>query len=127
MTAAFSAKLYRAVTSRARGRGDRVRLRASTIYADAWAAWRRDWPVLTAVAGMFVFLPQLALLLLVPDLPDVSTVTSADPNDPSDPGLWRPRCRRGSGNYGLLVYGRGRWQRCTASSRWSRSIWRRGA
>jgi hypothetical protein len=60
-----------------------VRLRATTIYADAWAAWRRDWSVLTAVAGMFVFLPQLALLLLMPDPPDVATVASADPADPT--------------------------------------------
>jgi hypothetical protein len=60
-----------------------VTLRASTILADAWAGWRRDWPVLTAVAGMFVFLPQLALLLLVPDLPAISSVTGTQPNDPS--------------------------------------------
>lgn len=60
-----------------------MRLRASTIYADVWAAWRLDWNVLTAVAGMFVFLPQLALLLLVPAWPDMSTVTSTDPNDPA--------------------------------------------
>ena len=58
-------------------------------------AWRRDWPVLTAVAGMFVFLPQLALLLLVPDLPDISTVTGTKPNDPSMPSLWGRRCRDG--------------------------------
>ena len=60
-----------------------MRLRATAIYADAWAAWRRDWSVLTAVAGMFIFLPQLALLLLVPNSPDMATVTSADPNDPA--------------------------------------------
>jgi len=60
-----------------------VTLRPATIYADAWAAWRRDWTVLTAVAGMFVFLPQLALLLLVPDVPDIATVTGTDPTDPT--------------------------------------------
>ena len=59
-----------------------MRLRATTIYADAWAAWRRDWNVLTAVAGVFVFLPQLALLLLVPAMPDTSALTSTDPADP---------------------------------------------
>lgn len=58
-------------------------LRPATIYADAWASWRRDWTVLSAVAGMFVFLPQLALLLLVPDFPDSSAVTSTDPADPA--------------------------------------------
>jgi hypothetical protein len=60
-----------------------VKLRATTIYADAWTAWRRDWNVLTAVAGMFVFLPQLALLLLVPAWPDTAALTGTDPNDPA--------------------------------------------
>ena len=60
-----------------------MRLRATTIYADVWAAWRRDWNVLTAVAGVFVFLPQLALLLLVPAMPDTTALTSTDPNDPA--------------------------------------------
>ncbi|QDZ06482.1 hypothetical protein FPZ24_02495 [Sphingomonas panacisoli] len=59
-----------------------MRLRATTIYADAWAAWRADWNMLTAVAGVFVFLPQLAVQLLVPALPDTSALTSTDPNDP---------------------------------------------
>ena len=76
-------------------------LRASTIYADAWAVWRRDWRVLTAVAGMFVFLPQLALLLLVPDLPDVSTVTGTDPNDPTM-RAYTVALQAWVGNYGLL-------------------------
>ena len=60
-----------------------MKLRATTIYTDAWTAWRRDWSVLTAVAGMFVFLPQLALLLLMPNPPDAAMVTSADPSDPT--------------------------------------------
>lgn len=60
-----------------------MKLRATTIYADAWATWRRDWNVLTALAGVFVFLPQLALLLLMPSPPDVGAVASADPNDPT--------------------------------------------
>lgn len=60
-----------------------MRLRASTIYGDAWAAWRRDWDVLTAIAGTFVFLPQLALLLLVPAGPDAAGLTTTDPNDPA--------------------------------------------
>lgn len=60
-----------------------MRVRAITIYADAWAAFRRDWNVLTAVAGVFLFLPQLAILLLIPAGPDASAVTSTDPNDPA--------------------------------------------
>ncbi|MBN8806714.1 MAG: hypothetical protein J0I47_00530 [Sphingomonas sp.] len=59
-----------------------MRLRASTVLADAWAAWRTDWTILTAIAGAFLFLPQLALLLLVPALPDLPPITSSDPNDP---------------------------------------------
>jgi hypothetical protein len=78
-----------------------VTLRASTIYADAWAGWRRDWAVLTAVAGVFVFLPQLALLLLVPDAPDSSTVTGTDPNDPSMQA-YMTALQGWVGHYGLL-------------------------
>lgn len=61
-----------------------MKLRATTIYADAWAAWRRDWNVLTAVAGMFVFLPQLAILLvIIPAFPDLSKIENADLADPA--------------------------------------------
>ncbi|THD34744.1 MAG: hypothetical protein E7773_13850 [Sphingomonas sp.] len=76
-------------------------LRPATIYADAWAGWRRDWPVLTAIAGMFVFLPQLALLLLVPDLPDMSTVTGTDPNDPTMQA-YMTALQAWVGHYGLI-------------------------
>jgi hypothetical protein len=60
-----------------------MRVRASTILRDAWAAWRADWAVLTSIAGTFLFLPQLAVLLLVPPFPDLSKVTSTDPDDPA--------------------------------------------
>lgn len=53
------------------------------VLAGAWAAWRADWPVLLSVSGAFLFLPQLAVLLLVPAFPDLSQVTSSDPNDPA--------------------------------------------
>lgn len=33
--------------------------------SDAWALWRRDWQVLWPIAGLFLFLPGLAMLLLV--------------------------------------------------------------
>jgi len=36
---------------------------------DAWRLWRRDWEVLTAVAGLFIFLPSLAIAMLLPDMP----------------------------------------------------------
>lgn len=76
-------------------------LRPSTIYADAWTIWKTDWRVLTAVAGMFVFLPQLTLLLLVPDVPDMSTVTGTDPNDPTM-RAYTVALQTWVGNYGLL-------------------------
>ncbi len=50
------------------------------ILADAWRLFRNDWNILTAVAGLFVFLPSLAANLLVPQMPDVpenATVGSA--------------------------------------------------
>lgn len=37
----------------------------STILSDAWALWRADWSTLTAMAGPFLFLPPLAIHLLL--------------------------------------------------------------
>jgi hypothetical protein len=39
------------------------------VFLDAWAMWRRDRGVLLAIAGFFLFMPQLAGLLFVPDRP----------------------------------------------------------
>jgi hypothetical protein len=36
---------------------------------DAWRLWRRDWEVLTGVAGFFIFLPTLAANLLAAKIP----------------------------------------------------------
>jgi hypothetical protein len=36
---------------------------------DAWQLWRSDWNVLTAVGGLFVFVPALAIAMLIPDMP----------------------------------------------------------
>jgi hypothetical protein len=36
---------------------------------DAWQLWRRDWELLTAVAGLFLFLPALAMAMFIPDMP----------------------------------------------------------
>lgn len=50
------------------------------ILADAWRLFRSDWNILTAVAGLFVFLPSLAANLLIPQMPEVpdnATVGSA--------------------------------------------------
>ncbi|MES2097404.1 MAG: hypothetical protein V4459_11665 [Pseudomonadota bacterium] len=60
-----------------------MKLSAATLITDAWRAWRADWNVLTAVAGVFVLLPTLAAAMLIPDLPDASELTSADPANPA--------------------------------------------
>lgn len=50
---------------------------------DAWALWTRDREILTAIAGMFLFLPTLATLLLIPPLPQgpQRTATPAEFSD----------------------------------------------
>ena len=40
-----------------------------TPFVAAWTLWRRDRALLLPLAGLFVFVPQLAVLLLVPDMP----------------------------------------------------------
>ncbi|MFA5966287.1 MAG: hypothetical protein WC804_19910 [Sphingomonas sp.] len=54
------------------------------VFLDAWAMWRRDRSVLLAIAGFFLFMPQLAGLLFVPDRPPLvaqqgATATAVDP------------------------------------------------
>ena len=39
------------------------------VLADAWRMWKRDRDLLLAVGGFFLFLPQFALLALLPDPP----------------------------------------------------------
>ena len=46
---------------------------------DAWRLWRHDWELLTAVAGLFVFLPALAIAMLIPDMPAPPTAGEAVP------------------------------------------------
>lgn len=46
-----------------------MKIAIGAVGADAWGYWRRDRDVLIAVAGPFLFLPTLALLLLVPLAP----------------------------------------------------------
>lgn len=54
------------------------------VFLDAWAMWRRDRGVLLAIAGFFLFMPQLAGLLFLPDRPALvaqgrETSTAVDP------------------------------------------------
>ena len=46
-----------------------MRVSFPALMSDAWRLWRRDWELLTAVAGLFVFLPALAIAMLIPDMP----------------------------------------------------------
>lgn len=47
--------------------------------ADAWSMFRRHHQVLIAIAGMFIFLPTLSLLLLVPPAPPWPDAQASDP------------------------------------------------
>jgi hypothetical protein len=47
---------------------------------DAWRLWRRDWEVLTAVGGLFVFLPTLAIAMLLPEMPMPPEAGGATPS-----------------------------------------------
>lgn len=60
-----------------------MKLSGTKIIGDAWRLWRADWEALTAIAGMFVFLPQLAMALLIPVLPDTSKLAGVDPTSPA--------------------------------------------
>lgn len=60
-----------------------MKLRGTEIIGDAWRLWRADWEVLTAIAGLFVFLPQLATALLIPMIPDTSKLVGVDPASPA--------------------------------------------
>lgn len=47
--------------------------------SDAWRLWRSDWELLTAVAGLFIFLPALAMAMLIPDMPPPPAAAEAVP------------------------------------------------
>lgn len=48
------------------------------VFADAWALFRRNRQVLVALAGMFIFLPSLWLLLYVPQAPPLPDQNAPD-------------------------------------------------
>jgi hypothetical protein len=54
-----------------------MRLSVGALAGDAWALWRRDRALILAVAGPFLFLPQLALLLMAPWHPVAATTVAA--------------------------------------------------
>jgi hypothetical protein len=49
-----------------------MRLNIIRVLNDAWALFRRDADLLVRVASMFMFVPQLALLLVVPPMPSIA-------------------------------------------------------
>ncbi len=46
-----------------------MRIDVARLVSDAWALWQRDRAVLLPIAGLALFLPRLALQLLVPPAP----------------------------------------------------------
>ncbi len=57
-----------------------MRITFPDLIADAWRLWREDSETLTAITGLFIFLPVLALALLVqPTL--VAATRGIDPKD----------------------------------------------
>ncbi|OYY72505.1 hypothetical protein [Sphingomonas sp. 28-63-12] len=57
-------------------------------FADAWSAFRGNSEVLIALAGLFLFVPTLALLLLVPAAPPWPDSTAGDPQVRADAALF---------------------------------------
>jgi hypothetical protein len=64
-----------------------MKLSFSTAFGDAVTTWRRDSAVLLPLAGLTMFLPQYAVLLLVPPLasalPDLTATTKDGQPDPA--------------------------------------------
>lgn len=46
-----------------------MKLNIARAFQTAWSMWKTDWDLLIRVAGLFVFLPQFACALLVPQMP----------------------------------------------------------
>lgn len=55
-----------------------MKLNVSRALNTAWTMWRTDWDLLLRVAGLFVFLPQFAALLLVPIAPGLPEGDSSE-------------------------------------------------
>jgi hypothetical protein len=75
-----------------------VRITLAALLSDAWALFRRDADLLLRVAGLFIFLPTYALLLLVGPLP----MPDADIADTAERGqAWMTALDAWVGDYGL--------------------------
>ena len=51
---------------------------AKGALADAWAMWRADRDLLLRIAGLFLFLPQFGILLLLPPMPPLAVTEGMD-------------------------------------------------
>jgi len=60
-----------------------VKLSFPGLMNQAWRLWRGDWEILTAVAGLFSFLPGLAAAMLIPDLPRPQQGVEITPGSPA--------------------------------------------
>lgn len=49
-----------------------MRLNVMGVLRDAWALFRRDADLLVRIASAFLFVPQLALLMIVPPMPEIA-------------------------------------------------------
>ena len=68
------------------------------VAREAAARWRQDRAILLPLAGLLLFVPQWATLMLVPALPALP----ANP-DPAAVQVWADAAQRWAGSYGLLI------------------------
>ncbi|MDH7971701.1 hypothetical protein QH494_05855 [Sphingomonas sp. AR_OL41] len=73
------------------------------VFLDAWAMWRRDRGVLLAVAGFFLFMPQLAVLIWIPRMAFVVVKAGENPS-PADPQV-QAQAMAALAKYGPLMIG----------------------
>lgn len=65
-----------------------MKINLAGAFADAWGLFRRHRDVMIAVAGLFIFLPTLALLLLVPAAPPWPDSTATDAQIQADAQIY---------------------------------------
>ena len=77
-----------------------MNLDVAGVLADAWRMWKRDRDLLLGVGGFFLFLPQFAVLVLVPDPPVLLAV--GEENEQAV-RAWTIVMGQWLGNYGLIL------------------------
>ena len=65
-----------------------MKINVPGAFADAWSLFRRHTEALVAVAGLFIFLPTLALLLLVPAAPPWPDSAASDAQIQADAAIF---------------------------------------